>query len=93
MGFLEKIQSLMRDLQCEPEHFKDRIMLMSMYYNIEWDTKGKSERCEHYSQTVANYARKFLAFIGLSWCVDQKRNGKELSLADQTDLGKNLQNK
>ena len=25
-GLLEKIQSLMRDLQCEPEHFKDRIM-------------------------------------------------------------------
>ena len=67
---------------------KDRNMLMSMYNNIEWDTKGNPERCEHYPQTVANYARKFLAFIGRSWGVDQKRNGKELSLADQTDLGK-----
>ena len=35
-GLLEKIQSLMRDLQCEPEHFKDRIIFMSMYNDIEW---------------------------------------------------------
>ena len=30
LGFLEKSQSLMRDLQCEPEHVKDRIITMSM---------------------------------------------------------------
>ena len=31
LGFLEKIQSLMRDSQCEPEHLKDRIIFMSTY--------------------------------------------------------------
>ena len=30
LGLLEKIQSLMTDLQCEPEHFTDRIIFMSM---------------------------------------------------------------
>ena len=59
MGFLEKIQSLMKDLQCEPEHFNGRIIFMSMYTDIAWQEKGNKERCEYNSQTVANYACKF----------------------------------
>ena len=30
LGLFEKIQSLMRDLQCKPENFNDRIIFMSM---------------------------------------------------------------
>ena len=59
LGLLEKIQSLMRDLQCEPEHFKDRIIFMSMYNDIAWGEKGNAERCEYNSQTVAECARTF----------------------------------
>ena len=59
LGLLEKIQSLMRDLQCEPEHFKDRIIFMSMYNYIAWREKGNTERCKYNSQTVADYTRKF----------------------------------
>ena len=33
---------------------------MSMNNDIAWDAKGNQERCEYNSQTVANYARKFL---------------------------------
>ena len=58
-GLLEKIRSLMRDLQCEPELFNDRIIFMSMYNDIVWQEKGNKEKCETNSQTVANYARKF----------------------------------
>ena len=36
LGLLEKIQSLMRDLQCEPENFIDKIIFMSMYNDIAW---------------------------------------------------------
>ena len=36
---LEKIQSFMRDLQCELDHFKDRIIFMSTYNDIEWKAK------------------------------------------------------
>ena len=39
LGLLEKIQSLIRDLQCEPEHFTDRIIFMSMYNDIVWKAK------------------------------------------------------
>ena len=59
LGFLEKIQKLPTDLQCEPDHFKDRIILMSMYNDFEWGAKGNTERCECNSQAVAEYARKF----------------------------------
>ena len=57
--FLEKIQSLMRDLQWEPENFENRIIFMSMYNDIAWQEKGNKERCEYNPQTVANCARKF----------------------------------
>ena len=49
----------MRDLKFELEHFKERIIFMSMFNNIEWKAKGNKEQCEYNSQTVANYARKF----------------------------------
>ena len=59
LGLLEKIQNLMRDLQCKLEDFTDRIIFMSMYSDIEWRVTGNKERCEHNSQTVADYARRF----------------------------------
>ena len=59
LDLFEKIQSLMRDLLCKPEHFKDRIIFTSMYNDIEWRAKGNKERCEYNSQTVADYARRF----------------------------------
>ena len=59
LGLLEKIQSLLRDLQCEPEHFKDKIIFMSMYNDIAWGERGNTERCEYHSKTFAEYARGF----------------------------------
>ena len=59
LGLLEKIPSLMTDLQCELEHLTDRIIFMSMYNDIEWGAKGNKERCEYNSQTVANDVRRF----------------------------------
>ena len=59
LGLLEKIQTLMTDLQCDPEHFKDRIIFMSMFNDIEWKANGNKAQCEYNSQTVAEYARTF----------------------------------
>ena len=58
LGLLEEIQKLMKGIQCEPEHFKDRIIFMSMYNDIEWGAKGNEAQCEYNSQTVAEYARR-----------------------------------
>ena len=46
LGLLEKIQKLLTDLQCEPEHFKGRTIFMSMFNDIVWDAKGNKEQCE-----------------------------------------------
>ena len=59
LGFFEKIQSLTRDPQCKPEHFKDKIIFMSMYKDIAWREKGSTERFEYNPQTVSEKARKF----------------------------------
>ena len=47
LGLLETIQNLMRDLQCELEHFKDKIIFMSVYNDNVWQAKGNKEQCEH----------------------------------------------
>ena len=48
----EDSKSKERDLQCEPEHFNDRIIFMSMHKEIQ-----KYVNTIH--RQVANYARKF----------------------------------
>ena len=58
LGILEDIQKFMKDLQCEPEQFNDRIIFMSMYNDIVWGEKGNTEKCECNSLTVAKYARR-----------------------------------
>ena len=57
LGLLENIQNLY--LQCEPEHFNERIIFMSVYNDNVWQAKRNKEQCEHKSLTVADYARKF----------------------------------
>ena len=67
LGLPEKIQSLMRDLQCEPEQFKDRIIFMSMYNDIVWRERGNTEKCETNSVTDANCASIFPLDVGHFW--------------------------
>ena len=59
MGFLEKIQNLMKDLQCESEQVNDRIIFMSMYNDIVWREEGNTEKCVTNSITLAKCARRF----------------------------------
>ena len=73
LGHLEKISSLMRDQQCEPEHFKDRIIFMSMYNDIAWGEKGNIERCEYNSKT---------AFLGRG--TEKKRYGTYTDKPDRS---------
>ena len=58
LGLLEKIQKLLTNLQCEPDHFKGRVIFMSMFKDIVWDGIGNEAQCEHNSQAVAEYVRK-----------------------------------
>ena len=44
LGLLDEIQKLMEDQQCEPEHFNDRIIFMSMHNDIVWGEKRKHRK-------------------------------------------------
>ena len=59
LGILEEIQKLMEDMQCEPEHFNDRIIFMSMYDEIAWRENGNKEKCAQNTFEVAKYPRRF----------------------------------
>ena len=89
LGLLEKIQSLKRDLQCEPEHFNDRIIFMSMFNDIKETKKDVNRIHRQLRIMLANS----LTVIGLSWDLEQKRNGTEPTLTNLTDHGTKLQRK
>ena len=48
----------LKDLQCEPEQFDNRIIFMSMYHDIVWREEGNATNCENNSLAGANYARR-----------------------------------
>ena len=62
LGLLEKIQSLMRDLQCELAHSKDRIIFMSMYNDMGSKRKERKmwiqfkDNCELCSQILSRWS-------------------------------------
>ena len=93
MVILNEIQQMMGELQCDSENYTGRIIFMSMFKDIVWDAKGNDEICENNSKTNENYARRFLSVIGLSWSLDLKRSGTELTIANHMDLGTELQRK
>ena len=51
---------MMDELQCDPADFKDRIIFMSMFNDIEWEARGNEELCGNNSRSGAEYARQFL---------------------------------
>ena len=56
---LNQIQQMMVELQCESENFTGRIIFISMFNDIVWDTKGNDELCENNSKTIKKYAERF----------------------------------
>ena len=75
-GILNEIQKMMGESQCDPADFKDRIIFMSMFDDIVWDATGNEELCENNSKKkLKNALEDFLAVIGLSLGLVQKRSG------------------
>ena len=68
LGILEEFQKIMTELECELEQFKGRIIFMSMFNDIVWDAKGNEEICANNSETIKQYAQRFLgghwSFLG-----------------------------
>ena len=72
--------SQMTGLQCEPEHFKDRIIFLSMFNDIQWEQKEIQKDVKTIHRQLLIVLANSLAVIGLSWGVDQKRSGAEPTL-------------
>ena len=87
-AILKEIQNKIGESQCDPVDFKDMIIFMSMFNDIEWEARGNEEICENNSKSVAEYARQFLrghlSFLGLS----PRKSGAELTMAYQVDIGR-----
>ena len=92
LAILEEIQKLMTEFFCEPEQFKGRIIFMSMYNDIVWRERGNTEKCIMNSVTVANGARRSCSDVGDFGDLEQRRNGTELTLINQTETGTRLLN-
>ena len=60
-AILKEIQNKMGELQCDPADFKDRIIFMSMFNDIEWEARGNEELSENNSKSVAEYARQIFS--------------------------------
>ena len=58
-GFLEQIQKIMKEQQCDPEQFKGRIIFMSMFTDIIWGEKENEEKCKSNAREGANCALRF----------------------------------
>ena len=59
LGILAEIQKMMLESKCEPEHFKGRIIFMSMYNDIPKGERGNRENCIANALRVTECARRF----------------------------------
>ena len=59
LSILHEIQQDLEKRKIQPEEFKDRIIFMSMFNDIDWK-KRKDEKCISNAEEIRNYAMKFL---------------------------------
>ena len=76
----------MKELKCEPEQIEDRTICMSMYNGIVWEERGNTETCEKNHLNLKIMHADSRADIGHSWDLDQRRNGTELVVINQTEI-------
>ena len=83
-GILNEIQKMMGELQCDPAEFKGKIIFMSMFNDIIRDMKKYVKKIQ---KVLENTLVDSLAVNGLSWGLDHKRSGTELTMTYKVDLG------
>ena len=64
-----KVQEIMSKMSDQPEEFKGRIIFMSMFNDISWESEDNEQECESNANLVSIYARRFSpgrwSFLGL----------------------------
>ena len=88
MQLLQEIQQLMDDeIKVHPRDFKGRIILMSMYNDIEWAQKNNEDMCRQNLSCVPAYAKRFLTGCWTFLGSEDVENGTGLSLTNQKEKG------
>ena len=77
----------MKNIQCEPEHFNGRIIFMSMYNDFEGEKTETQKNVFRILLKFRSMLAGFLAVVGHSWDLDQKRNGTRTVLINHTEIG------
>ena len=61
----------MSKMSDQPEQFKGRIIIMSMFNDISWGSEDNEQECESNANLVSIYARRFSpgrwSFIPWTW--------------------------
>ena len=55
---LTTLETMISELKCELEHFKEMIIFMSMYDDTDWRNE-ETENCSANAHRVTEYARRF----------------------------------
>ena len=79
LGILDEVRKTMiSEWKCEPEHFKGRIIFMSMYNDIDGTKRWNKENCIANAHRVTGYARRFARghwSIPKAWVGEEKWYG------------------
>ena len=59
LQFCYKVQEFLSKMSVEPEEFKGRIIVMSMFNDISWRSKENEQGCELSAKLVSIYAKRF----------------------------------
>ena len=56
---LRKVQDHLQNSNTKPENFGDRIILMSMFNDTDWNKKNNEGECISKSEEIRDYAERF----------------------------------
>ena len=59
LAMLRKVQDHLQNSNIKPENFGDRIILMSMFNDTDWNTKNNEGECISKSEEIRDHAERF----------------------------------
>ena len=82
LGILDEIQKMTTESKSEAEHFKGRIIFMSMHNDIDWTKRGIKKFVLRMLSEVLSILEDSRKDIGRFWYLDPRRNATRLMSAN-----------
>ena len=83
----EEVQKMVDENQVHPFHFKERIIFMSMFNDLDWSHKHNKEICRHKSSRVSAFAKLGAGHFS---ALQMMKSGMGPCLANQKEIGATL---